>query len=110
MTDKTAAKRLKLEVAFDSVQMHQEAFWDAIGTLEEALAAYTEKDFVELDDNRDYNDLDLDTLLQEIETEDEEDEEDEEEECDCLDRSWYGPKHDTACPLAERPRKFIPGV
>lgn len=27
-----------------------------------------------------------------------------EEDCDCADRSWYGPQHDSACPLAGRDR------
>ena len=35
----------------------------------------------------------------------EEGEEDfDEDDCDCLDRSWYGDWHDTACKLAGRPR------
>jgi len=28
-----------------------------------------------------------------------------EDDCDCHERSWYGPVHDTACPLAGRPRR-----
>jgi hypothetical protein len=29
------------------------------------------------------------------------------EHCDCLDRSWYGNEHDTACTLAGLPRVVI---
>lgn len=31
-----------------------------------------------------------------------------EEDCDCADRSWYGPQHDSACPLAGRDRRKVP--
>ena len=32
------------------------------------------------------------------------DDENEADQCDCNDRSWYGDWHDSACPLAGKPR------
>lgn len=55
----TAEKRMEIEVALDSVKMHQDELWEALTELEHLL-----DDKVELDANTDYAGYDVDTLLE----------------------------------------------
>lgn len=55
----TPEKRMEIEVALNSVKMHQDELWEALTELEHLL-----DDKVELDANTDYSGYDVDTLLE----------------------------------------------
>lgn len=52
-------------------------------------------------------DKDADPILKDepAPVDDEAEDEPSEDDCDCNERSWYGDWHDSACPLAGKPRK-----
>jgi hypothetical protein len=76
----------------------QSAFWEALSELEGELG-------FDVDDARDLEGLTVEDLkAEQDEDEDEDEDDDDEDDCTCADRSWYGPEHDSACPLAGRPR------
>jgi len=75
-------------------QRLQTEFWEALRDLEGELG-------FDVDDNRDLEGLTIEDLQAEHEDEDDDDEDD---DCTCDERSWHGPEHDSACPLAGKVR------
>ncbi len=82
--------------ALELVASTQTAFWGALSDLERV----TEID--DIDSNRDFEGMSVEDLFV-GEGADEDGDEENEDDCTCDDRSWYGPEHDSTCPL-EGPR------
>ncbi len=90
------AKEITQEMrdALTAAQEAQTAFWDAMNTLE------SETGIADIDGQRELSQMSVEDLF------DDEEEEQDDDECTCDDRSWYGPDHDSACPLEGQRKGF----
>lgn len=87
--------RAELERLLTVAQEKQTEYWDALKDLESELGSEFDGD--------DISTWSVDSLIALAENEDEESEDD--TDCTCADRSWYGPRHDSACALTGRREK-----
>lgn len=95
----TDEERAEIELALEEARVAQHEFWDALGRLEGLLTPEDAEFGVELNlDDQDLDNFDVDDVIRIAQREPDP------EDCTCADRSWYGPEHDTACPL-EGPRE-----